>query len=93
MILVQAVITAISLSGNEIYARGLGLRRFEFLSSFDVVLIGLYRCSACVGRFVCDEPDFCLTNNDMGWVCGTYGTHVASLLESLYLRRESFKVS
>jgi hypothetical protein len=30
---------ALSLSRNEIYARRLGLRRFDFLSCFDAVLI------------------------------------------------------
>jgi hypothetical protein len=83
MIVVQAVITAISLSGNEIHAGGLSLCRFDFLSGFDAMLIGRNRCSVCVGRLVCDEPDFRLTNDDMGRVCGTYATHVPSLLEFL----------
>jgi hypothetical protein len=67
-----------SVSGNEIHARGFGLR------GFDAVLIQLDRCSVCVGSLVCDEPDFRLTNDDMGRVCGTYVAHMTSLLEFLY---------
>jgi hypothetical protein len=72
-----------SLSGNKIHAGSLGLRRFKFLSNFDAVLIGLNRSSVRVFRFVCDESDFCLTNDSMGRVCRTYRAHVPSLLEFL----------
>jgi hypothetical protein len=57
------------------------LRRFEFLRNFDPLLIGLNRSAICVFRLVCDEPDFRLTNDHMGRVCGSYGAHVLSLLE------------
>jgi hypothetical protein len=33
------IVAARVLSGNEIHARGFGLRRFDFLSGFDLVLI------------------------------------------------------
>src|ERR1700676_5806557 len=74
----------IIVSGNEINARGFGLRGFDFLSGFDTTLIGLNRRSVCVGRLVCDEPDFRLAKDEMGRVCGTYGAHVASLLEMIH---------
>jgi Domain of unknown function (DUF5658) len=64
-------------SGNEIHASSLDLRRFKFLSNFDAVLIGLNRSSVRVFRFVCDESDFCLTNDGMGRVCRTYRAHVS----------------
>jgi hypothetical protein len=64
-------------SGNKIHARDFGLSRFDFLSGFDLVLIGLDRYNVRVGCFVCDEPDFRLTNENMGRVCGTDGTHVS----------------
>jgi hypothetical protein len=50
------------------------------------MLIGHNRCSVCVGRFVCDEPDFRLINDDMGRVCGTDGTHVSSFWSSSVLQ-------
>ena len=58
----------LSLSGNDIHASSLGLRRFNFLSDLDAVLIGPNRCSVCVARLVCDEFDFCLTNDNTGRV-------------------------
>jgi hypothetical protein len=72
------------LSGNDINTRCLGFRSFDFLGGFDLVLIGLDRCNVGVGCFVRDEPDFRLTNDNMGRVCGTYAGHVTSLLELLY---------
>jgi hypothetical protein len=70
-----------ALSGNEIHARGLGLRRFDFLSCLNLVLIGLDRHSVSVGGFVCDELEFRFTDDDMGRICWTNGTHVPSVLE------------
>jgi hypothetical protein len=53
-------------SGNEIHAQGFGLSRLDVLGGLDLVLIRLDCCGGCVGCFVCYEPDFCLTNDNMG---------------------------
>jgi hypothetical protein len=45
----------VALSDNKIPARGLGPRRFDFLSDFNLMLIGLDRFGACVVRFFCDD--------------------------------------
>jgi hypothetical protein len=79
-------------SGNDIHARDLGLCGLEFLRSLDALLVGFDRRGTCVGRFVCDEPDFCLTNHDMGRVGWAYVAHVP-LLEFLQICRDSFTCS
>jgi len=69
-------------SGKEIYANGLGLCCFDFLSGFEAILIGLNRCGVCVICFIRDQLNFCLAHHDLGRVHGTYGAHI-SLLEFL----------
>jgi hypothetical protein len=65
-------------SGDEINARSVGLCRLDFLSSCDALLIGLNRFCVCVGCLICDQPDFCLDNHDLGRINGSYGAHIPS---------------
>ena len=76
-------------SGDKIHTGDLGLIRLDFLSGLDVLLIGLYRCRGCVGRFVCHKLDFCLANHNLGRVYWAYRAHI-SLLEFLQICRHSF---
>jgi hypothetical protein len=79
-------------SGDEIYTGSFGLGRLDFLSGYDALLIGLYRFYICVICFICDQPDFCLANHDLGRVYGTYGAHI-SLLEFLQNYSQPFMFS
>ena len=63
--------------------------RVNFLCRFDALLIGLNRWGTSVGRFIRDQPDFCLANHDMGRVYGAYGAHI-SLLEFIQNYSDSF---
>jgi hypothetical protein len=58
-----------------------------------LVFIGLDRFSARVGRFVRNEPDFRLTHDDMGGLCGTNRVHGALPSGVPPFCRDSFMVS
>jgi hypothetical protein len=75
-------------SGNEIHILCFSLSRFDFLGSLDPILIRFDRSGGCAAGFVCDEPDFRLTDDNMRWVCWTDGAHVPPLLELLQSCRD-----
>ena len=62
-------------SGDEIHTICFGLSRLDFLGSFDLILIRFDLGGGCAACFVCDEPDFRLTDDNMRRVRGTDGTH------------------
>src|ERR1700722_770344 len=66
-------------SGNEIHTGCLSLSRLDFLSSLDLILIRFDLGGGCAACFVCYEPDFRLTDDNMRRVRGTDVTHVPSL--------------
>jgi hypothetical protein len=70
-------------SGDEIHTIRFCLGRFDFLGSLDPILIRFDRGGGCAAGFVCDKPDFRLTDDNMRWVCWTDGAHVPPLLELL----------
>jgi len=80
-------------SGNEIHTIRFSLGRFDFLGSLDPILIRFDRSGACAAGFVCDQPDFRLTDDNMCRVCGTDGAHVPPLLELLNLAEILFTAS
>jgi hypothetical protein len=75
-------------SGNEIYTGCFSLSRLDFLGSFDPILIRFDGSGGCAAGFVCDKPDFRLTDDNMRRVCGTDGAHVPPLLELLQSCRD-----
>jgi hypothetical protein len=62
--------------GYEVHMGRLGRFGLDFLRGFDALLIGLDRRRTRRGGLVCDEPDFCLTDHDVGRVCRAYVAHV-----------------
>ena len=66
------------LSGNEIYTTGPSLSRLDFLGSFYLILIRFNFSGGCAACFVCDEPEFRLTDDKMRRVRGTDVTRVPS---------------
>ena len=83
------------LSGNEIHANCFGLSRLDLLGSFDLILIRFDLGGGCAACFVCDEPDFRLTDDNMRRVRGTDGTHVPCAIPAgiTQSRRDLFMVS
>jgi hypothetical protein len=79
--------------GDEIHTIRLSLSCLDFLGSFDPTLIRFDRSGACAAGFVCDEPDFRLTDDNMCRVSGTDGAHVPPLLELLNLAAILFTAS
>ena len=75
------------LSGNEIHTICFGLSRLDLLGSFDLTLIRFDLGGGCAACFVCDEPDFRLTDDNMRRYVGpmVLMCHVPSLLELLNL--------
>jgi hypothetical protein len=80
-------------SGDEIHTICFGLSRLDFLGSFDLILIRFDLSGGCAACFVCDEPDFCLTDDNMRRVRGTDVTHVPSLLGVTQSCRDLLMVS
>ena len=67
------------MSGNEIHTGCLSLSRLDFLGSRDLILIRFDLGGGCAAGFVCDEPDFRLTDDNMRRVRRTDVTYAPSL--------------